>query len=69
MLGGKPLLVFASVRLWAQGEEGRVAQSLVNGLLLLEDIHVFVDAIEGSLAKRLQWHTVAITSFPFAYLF
>ena len=36
----------------------QVAQSLMQGLLLLEDVHVFADAIEESVAKRLQWHTI-----------
>ena len=58
------------VRIWAQGEGGRVAQSLVHGLLLLEDIHVFANATEESLARRLQWHIVVVISYPFAfYLF
>lgn len=38
MLGGEPLLADASVRMWAQGKRGRVAQSLVSGLLLPKDV-------------------------------
>ena len=40
-LANEPLPMIASVRTWAQGEGGKVAQSLVQGLLLLEDMHFF----------------------------
>ena len=38
---GEPLPASASVRTWAQGDGGRVAQSLVHSLLLPEDIWFF----------------------------
>ena len=60
MLGGEPLPVTANMRVWAQGEGGRVAQSLVQGLLLPKDVHFFSGANDKSLAKRLQWHTIVI---------
>ena len=34
----------------------------MQGLLLLEDVHVFADTIEESVAKRLQWHTIVVIS-------
>lgn len=37
----EPLLLSAGVRTWSQGEGGRVAQSLVQGLQLPEDVHFF----------------------------
>ena len=67
--GGKPLPTSASVRVWAQGKGCRVAWSLVHDLLLPEDIHVFADATEESLASRLQWHTVAVISYPFVSMY
>ena len=59
----------ASIKAWAQGQGGRVAESLVHDLLLLEDIHFFSDGIEDSLVWRLQWHTVAVIFLPFIFLF
>ena len=52
-LGGKPLPATASVRIWAQGEGKRVAQSLVSGMLLPEDIQFFSDGSKDSIVRRL----------------
>ena len=59
-MDGKLLLTNASVWVWEKGEGGYVAQSLVHGLLLLEDVHAFKEGIKESMVKRLQWHTIAI---------
>ena len=40
-----------------------MAQSLVGGLLLLEDIRFFLDGSEDSIVRQLQWHTITITFF------
>ena len=64
-LNNKPLPTFASVRAWAYGDGGRVAQSLVQSLLLLEDVHVFSDRTDESLARQLQCHTIVVISYPF----
>ena len=45
-LDGKPLPATTSVRVWEKGEGGRVAQSLVRGLLLPEDVHAFEDRMD-----------------------
>ncbi|KAL0013011.1 hypothetical protein SO802_000080 [Lithocarpus litseifolius] len=58
-LGNEPLPATASLRLWAQGEGGRVAHSLASGLMLPADVQFFRDGTEESIAKRLQWHTIA----------
>ena len=60
-LDGMPLLASASVLAWEKGEGGRVAQSLVHGLLLLEDVSAFADGTDESMRRRLQWHTIAVT--------
>ncbi|KAK9990268.1 hypothetical protein SO802_025253 [Lithocarpus litseifolius] len=60
ILGSEPLPATASLRLWAQGEGGRVAQSLASGLMLPEDVHFFKDSAEDSIVRWLQWHTIAI---------
>ncbi|KAL0017274.1 hypothetical protein SO802_004343 [Lithocarpus litseifolius] len=66
-LGDGLLLVTTSVRTWSQSQGGLIAQSLVHNLLLPKDIHCFSEATEESLAKRLQWHMIAITpNFSFA---
>ena len=70
-MDGKPLPSTASVRVWDKGEGGRVAQSLVRGLLLPEDVHVFDDGTAESLGQRLQWHTITVNPcslFSFHYL-
>ena len=54
MLDGKPLPSIACVRVWEKGERGCVAQNLVRGLLLPEDVHTFVDGTDESLGRRLQ---------------
>ena len=61
-LDGTPLLANASVRAWEKGEGGHVAQSLVLGLLLPEDVSAFADGTDESMGRRLQWHTIAVTS-------
>ena len=57
-----PLPANASVRVWEKGKGGRIAQSLAHGLLLPEDVSAFVDGTEESMGRRLQWHTIAVTS-------
>ena len=68
-----PLPANASVRVWEKGKGGRIAQSLAHGLLLPEDVSAFVDGTEESMGRRLQWHTIAVTSlslyFSFSYIF
>ena len=59
-----PLPASASVRAWEKGEGGRVAQSLVHGLLLPEDMSAFVDGTNESMGRILQWHTVVVTFLP-----
>ena len=56
------LPVDVSVRVWEKGEGGHIAQSLVHGLLLPEDVSAFADGTEESMGRRLQWHTIAINS-------
>ena len=47
-----------------QDERGRVAQSLAQGLLLLEDVHFFSGGTDKSLANWLQWHTIMVVHYP-----
>ncbi|KAK9987703.1 hypothetical protein SO802_027942 [Lithocarpus litseifolius] len=65
ILNGKPLPSTTSVRVWDKGEGGRVAQSLARDLLLPEDVHVFYDGTDKSLARRLQWHTIAAAQMTY----
>ena len=65
----RPLLASASIRSWAQGQGGWVAQSLVHDLLLPEDVQFFLDETEDLLARQLQWHTIAVTSSHFPIYF
>ena len=51
------------------GHWGRVAQSLVHGLLLLEDVRFFTKGDEDLLVRRLQWHTVVVIFLSFLFLF
>ena len=44
-----------------------MAQSLVHGLLLPEDVRFFSKGDEDSLVQRLQWHTVAVISLSFLF--
>ena len=44
-----------------KGEGGRVAQSLVHGLILPEDVSAFADGTDESIGRRLQWHPIAVT--------
>nr|POF23307.1 hypothetical protein CFP56_45129 [Quercus suber] len=48
----------------AQDEGGRVAESLVNGLLLSEDMHFWLEGSEGFIVQRLQWHSIAPPFLP-----
>ena len=59
-LWNEPLSVTSSVRSWAQGKGAQIARSLRQGLQLLEDVHFFSDGSDGSLATRLQWHSIAV---------
>ena len=58
--GNGPLLASASIKAWAQGQGGRVAESLVHGLLLPEDVQFFLDGTKDLLARHLQWHTIVV---------
>ena len=42
-----------SIKTWDKGHRGRMAQSLVHGLLLLEDVQFFTEGDEDSLVRRL----------------
>ena len=53
MLDGKPLPSTASVQVWEKGERGCVAQSLVHGLILPEDVRTFEDGTDESLGRQL----------------
>ena len=53
-LDGMPLPASASIRAWEKGVGGRVAQSLVHGLLLPEDVSAFADGTDESMGRRLQ---------------
>ena len=59
----KPLPATTNVRTWSQGQGGWVAESLVHSLLLLEDISCFLEAIEESMTRRLQWHIIKIALY------
>jgi len=59
-LGKGPLPATASAIVWDKGEGGKVAQSLVHGLLLPEDIRFFSEGDKDSLVRRLQWHTIMV---------
>ena len=60
LLDGKPLPSTACVRMWEKGEGGRIAQTLAEGLLLLDDVHAFEDGSEESVGRRLEWHAIAV---------
>lgn len=62
MLENKLLPVTSRLRNWAQGEGGRIAQSLGQGLQLPEDVHNFSSESDEALAIWLQWHSIAVTS-------
>ena len=49
--GDGPLPAIASIRTWDKGHGGRVAQSLVHGLLLPEDVQFFTEGDEDSLVQ------------------
>ena len=61
-LDDMPLPTDACVRVWERGEGGRIAQCLAQGLLLPEDVSTFAEGTEESTGRRLQWHTIAVTS-------
>ena len=44
-----------------------MAQSLVHGLLLAEDVRFFSEGDKDSLVRRLQWHTVVVISLSFLF--
>jgi len=70
LLDNKPLPATASVRVWEKDERGCVAQILVHGLLLAEDVHTFEDGTDKSLGRQLHWHTIAVIPCSlFFYLF
>ena len=64
-----PLFADASVQVWEEGEGGRIAQSLARGLLLPKDMSAFADGTKESIGKRLQWHTITVTSLPLYFSF
>ena len=68
LLDGKPLPSTACVQMWEKGEGCRIAQTLAEGLLLLDDVHAFEEGLEESVGRRLEWHAIVVTpclSFTF----
>ena len=61
LLDGQPLPSTTCVRMWEKGEGGRIAQSLVEGLLLPEDVHTFEEGSEEFVGRWLEWHAIAVT--------
>ena len=61
-LDGMPLPADACVWVWEKGERGRISQCLAQGLLLPENVSAFVEGTKESMGRRLQWHTIAVTS-------
>ena len=53
MFGVGPLLASASAIVWDKGEGGRVAQSVVHSMLLLEDVRFFSEGDEDLLVWRV----------------
>ena len=68
MLDGKPLPSTASVWVWEKGEGGRVAQSLVHGLLLPKDVHTFKDGTDESSAAVAHYCGYSELPIPFPIL-
>ena len=64
-----PLPADASVQVWEKGEGGHLDQSLVHSLLLPKDVSTFADGTEESMGRRLQWHTIAVTSLSLYFHF
>ena len=50
-LDGTPLPASASVRAWEKGEGGCVAQNLVHGFLLPENVSAFADGADESMGR------------------
>ena len=46
-----------------------MVQSLVSGLLLLKDVQFFLDGSEDSIVRRLQWHTIVVSSFTLLLIY
>ena len=46
--------------MWEKGEGGCIAQTLAEGLLLLDDVHAFEEGSEESVGHRLEWHAIAV---------
>ena len=46
-----------------------MVQSLVSGLLLLEDVQFFSDGSEDSIVRQLQWHTIVVSSFTLLLIY
>ena len=69
ILDGRLLPSDASVHVWAKGAGGHVAQSLARGLLLPEDVRAFEEGTDESMARRLQWHTIAVSEFNLLFVF
>ena len=52
-----------------KGEGGRIAQTLAQDLLLPEDVSAFAEGTKESIRRRLQWHTIAVTSLSMCFSF
>ena len=63
-----PLPANACVQVWKKGEGGRIAQCLAQGLLLPKDVSAFTEGTKESMGRRLQWHTIAVTSLSLYFL-
>ena len=68
-LDGMPFLADTCIRVWEKGEGGRIAQTLAQDLLLPKDVSAFAEGTEESIRRRLQWHTIAVTSLSMCFHF
>ena len=67
MLENEPLPVTSTIRNWAQGKGGQIAQSLEQALQLPNDVKYFASGSDEALVVRLQWHTIAVLILSFSY--
>ena len=49
--------------------EKEVALLRAQGLILPEDVNAFAEGIKESMGRRLQWHTIAVTSLSLYFIF
>lgn len=66
LLGDHPLPTNSCIRSWANGQGGRITDSLGQALLFLDNMQYFAKGNNEAISLKLKWHAIAV-NFNFSH--